>query len=147
VDVFDLRIELGLAVRKLEEASFDLVNAYLDSLEPRVDELCAKHGLKGIKRVIELVPEEDIRRAQLAALRERERITRPPEIVEAYKEILGVPVEVGEEAAKPLKEELHPEFAKMKEEEEAAKAAEAAKPEEGAAKRARAPRKKGGRSK
>jgi len=136
VDVFDLRIELGLAVRKLEEASFDLVNAYLDSLEPRVEELCAKHGLKGIKRVIELIPEEDIRRAQLAAVREREKIGRPPEIVEAYKEILGRSVEVGEGVEKPLKEELHPEFVKMKEEEEKA-----------AARAAKAPRKKGGRSK
>ncbi|MEM2674408.1 MAG: DUF87 domain-containing protein, partial [Candidatus Hadarchaeales archaeon] len=134
VDVFDLRIELGLAVRKLEEASFDLVNAYLDSLEPRVEDLCAKHGLKGIKRVIELVPEEDIRRAQLAAVRERERIARPSEIVEAYREILGRPVEVAEGAEKPLKEELHPEFAKMKEEEEkaAARAAARAKKAKGA---------------
>ncbi|MEM2536241.1 MAG: DUF87 domain-containing protein, partial [Candidatus Hadarchaeales archaeon] len=132
VDVFDLRIELGLAQRKLEEASFDMVNAYLDSLEPRVDELCAKHKLKGIKRVIELVPEEEIKRAQLAALRERERqlamMKRPPEIIEAYKEILGPKKEVKHgEAEKPLKEEMvHPEAKgeKLEEPEEKAKAEE-----------------------
>jgi len=115
VDVFDLRIELGLAQRKLEEASFDMVNAYLDSLEPRVDEVCAKHKLKGIKRVIELVPEEEIRRTQMAAIRERERqlamMKRPPEIVEAYKEILGAKKEVKHgEAEKPLKEEKEEEM-------------------------------------
>ncbi|TDA30275.1 MAG: hypothetical protein DSO03_06325, partial [Hadesarchaea archaeon] len=136
VDVFDLRIELGLAQRKLEEASFDMVNAYLDSLEPRVDELCAKHKLKGIKRVIELVPEEEIKRAQLAALRERERqlamMRRPPEIIEAYKEILGPKKEVKHgEAGKPLKEEkeeemVHPEARgeKLEGPEEKAKAEE-----------------------
>ena len=137
VDVFDLRIELGLAQRKLEEASFDMVNAYLDSLEPRVDEVCAKHKLKGIKRVIELVPEEEIRRTQMAAIRERERqlamMKRPPEIVEAYKEILGTKKEVKHgEAEKPLKEEkkeeemVHPEARgeKLEEAEEKAKGEE-----------------------
>jgi predicted phage tail protein len=136
VDVFDLRIELGLAQRKLEEASFDMVNAYLDSLEPRVDEVCAKHKLKGIKRVIELVPEEEIRRTQMAAIRERERqlamMKRPPEIVEAYKEILGAKKEVKHgEAEKPLKEEkeeemVHPEARgeKLEEAEEKAKGEE-----------------------
>ncbi|MEW5995428.1 MAG: hypothetical protein AB1744_13680, partial [Candidatus Zixiibacteriota bacterium] len=109
VDVFDLRIELGLAQRKLEEASFDMVNAYLDSLEPRVDDVCARHKLKGLKREIELVPEDEIKRAQTAALRERERqlaaVQKTPEIVEAYRDLLGPKKEVTHgEVVKPLKE-------------------------------------------
>jgi hypothetical protein len=121
VDVFDLRIELGLATRKLEEASFDMVAAYLDSLEPRVEDICARHGLKGIKREIELRPESEIKRAQMAAIKEREarlaKIKRPPEIVEAYRELLAPKKEVvhAPEVEKPLAEEeemLHPEARK-----------------------------------
>jgi hypothetical protein len=121
VDVFDLRIELGLATRKLEEAAFDMVAAYLDSLEPRVEDVCARHGLKGIKREIELRPEKEIKSAQLAAIKEREarlaKLKRPPEIVEAYKELLAPKKEVvhAPEVEKPLKEEeemLHPEARK-----------------------------------
>jgi hypothetical protein len=117
VDVFDVRIELGLAQRKLEEASFDMVAAYLDSLEPRVEDICARHGLKGIKRVVEMMPESEIKKIQMAAIKEREgkmaRTQRTPEIVEAYKEILGTKKEVthGEEVTKPLKageEDVHP---------------------------------------
>jgi hypothetical protein len=121
VDVFDLRIELGLATRKLEEAAFDMVAAYLDSLEPRVEDVCARHGLKGIKREIELRPEKEIKSAQLAAIKEREarlaKLKRPPEIVEAYKELLAPKKEVvhAPEVEKPLREEeemLHPEARK-----------------------------------
>jgi hypothetical protein len=109
IDVFDLRIELGLAQRKLEEASFDMVNAYLDSLEPRVEDMCARHKLKEIKRVIELVPEDEIKKAQMSAIRERERMLamakKTPEIVEAYREMLGPKKEVTHgEVVKPLKE-------------------------------------------
>ncbi|MEM2878712.1 MAG: DUF87 domain-containing protein [Candidatus Hadarchaeales archaeon] len=116
VDVFDLRIELGLAMRKLEEASFDMVDAYLESLEPRVESVCAQHKMAGLKREIELRSEKEIKETQMAALRERERrlgavARRPPEIVEAYKELLAraTPVATGE-TGKPLKEEevVHP---------------------------------------
>jgi hypothetical protein len=120
-----MRIELGLAQRKLEEASFDMVNAYLDTLEPRVDDLCARRGLKDIKREIELRSEREIKEAQMAAIKERERrlamMKRPPEIVEAYKELLAPKKEVvhAPEVSKPLreekKEEVHPEAAKAAE--------------------------------
>ncbi len=108
VDVFDLRIELGLAQRKLEEASFDMVAAYMDSLEPRVEDVCARHGLKGLKREVQLRPEADIKMAQMAAIRERESklatTKRSPEIVEAYKEILAPTKEITHgEVSKPLK--------------------------------------------
>jgi hypothetical protein len=142
VDVFDMRIELGLAQRKLEEASFDMVNAYLDTLEPRVDDLCARRGLKDIKREIELRSEREIKEAQMAAIKERERrlamMKRPPEIVEAYKELLAPKKEVvhAPEVSKPLreekKEEVHPEAAKVAEEmvhPEAAKEEEMIHPE------------------
>ncbi|MEM2874997.1 MAG: DUF87 domain-containing protein, partial [Candidatus Hadarchaeales archaeon] len=114
VDVFDLRIELGLAMRKLEEASFDMVDAYLESLEPRVESVCAQHKLAGLKREIELRSEKEIKETQLAALRERERrlgmaAKRPPEIVEAYKELLARATPVAtKETGKPLQEEVHP---------------------------------------
>jgi hypothetical protein len=145
VDVFDLRIELGLATRKLEEAAFDMVGAYLDSLEPRVEDVCARHGLKGIKREVELRPEKEIKAAQMAAIKEREarlaKIKRPPEIVEAYRELLKPKKEVvhAEEVEKPLREEeemIHPEARKelerrRKEEERERREAREAPPEAG----------------
>ena len=39
IDVFDLEIELDLALKNLKKGSFDVVDMYLESLEPRITEL------------------------------------------------------------------------------------------------------------
>ncbi|MEM2481357.1 MAG: DEAD/DEAH box helicase family protein [Candidatus Hadarchaeales archaeon] len=48
VDTFEQRTELELTERKLEEGAFDMVDFYLESLEPSVDRLLERHGLKGV---------------------------------------------------------------------------------------------------
>ncbi|HDI12625.1 MAG TPA: DUF87 domain-containing protein, partial [Hadesarchaea archaeon] len=95
VDVFDMKIELDLAEKKLEEGSFDMVDLYLESLEPRVKKACEKHGLKDIKREKVLVTEEELKKAETKAIKEREVYEeKVPEIVEAYREMLAPAAEV-----------------------------------------------------
>ncbi len=67
-DVFDLEIELGLARKKLEEGAFDVVDLYLESVEPRIDKECKARKIE-IKRV--RVTEEELRKAEEEARKEK----------------------------------------------------------------------------
>ncbi len=44
VDVFDLELELNLALENVKKGSFDVVKLYLESLEPRIEEAYGKIG-------------------------------------------------------------------------------------------------------
>lgn len=78
VDTFDLRTELELTERKLEEGAFDMVDFYLESLEPNVDRLLEKHGLKGV-----VAPKAEEKPEEKAP-----EVEKAP-VIEAYKEALA----------------------------------------------------------
>jgi len=76
VDTFDQRTELELTERKLEEGAFDMVEFYLESLEPAVNRLLEKHGLKGV--VEAGAPKE-----------EAPKVEEKAPVIEEYKEALS----------------------------------------------------------
>jgi hypothetical protein len=82
VDTFDQRTELELTERKLEEGAFDMVDFYLESLEPAVERLLEKHGLKGV--VEAEAPKE-----------EAPKVEEKAPVIEEYKEALSPVLEEG----------------------------------------------------
>jgi hypothetical protein len=61
VDVFDIKLELKLALDKVKSGNFNMVDIYLDSLEPRVREQWQKIGKTPKKRELKLASSEDIK--------------------------------------------------------------------------------------
>jgi len=57
-DVFDLKMELKLALDKVKAGNFNMVQIYLEGLEPRVKKLWDKLGVKPKKLEIKMVSEE-----------------------------------------------------------------------------------------
>lgn len=53
IDVFDLELELNLALDNIKKGSFDVVKLYLESLEPRIDEAYGKVGEEEKRKVEE----------------------------------------------------------------------------------------------
>ncbi|MEM2878942.1 MAG: Ig-like domain-containing protein, partial [Candidatus Hadarchaeales archaeon] len=148
VDTFDVRVELDLAEKKLEEGAFDMVDLYLESLEPGVERLCEKHGLKGIKRERGMITEAELKKAEMEAIEERKEVEeeekeKPPEIVEAYREILAPAAEIMK-----VKEKIKP-FEKKKQGRKMGSAVETAKktnvPTRGAASKKTGKKKAGGK--
>ncbi|MFT4312230.1 MAG: BspA family leucine-rich repeat surface protein, partial [Candidatus Woesearchaeota archaeon] len=56
-DIMDFQVEVDLAVDKLKEARFDVVDIYLDEIKIKVQRACEKHGLTWQKREIKLIDE------------------------------------------------------------------------------------------
>lgn len=83
VDTFEQRTELELTERKLEEGAFDMVDFYLESLEPSVDRLLERHGLKG---VLETKPAEQAPE-QPPAEKPAEKAEVP--VLESYKQAVA----------------------------------------------------------
>ncbi|MBR9690229.1 DUF87 domain-containing protein, partial [Candidatus Woesearchaeota archaeon] len=69
-DVFDLRLELNLALRNLKSGNFNMVNIYLDSLKPRMTRLWDKLGKKPKKKeklmVSDEIIEAEVKKAEIA---------------------------------------------------------------------------------
>jgi len=63
-DVFDLKMELKLALDKVKAGNFNMVQIYLEGLEPRVKKLWEKLGVTPKKVVIKTVS-EDVLKAEL----------------------------------------------------------------------------------
>mgnify|MGYP006282712183 CR=1 FL=1 len=63
IDVFDLRLELKLALDKLKAGKFNMVGIYLEGIEPRLKRAWAKSGKKPKKREIKLASEAEIKAA------------------------------------------------------------------------------------
>ncbi|MCP3682414.1 MAG: DUF87 domain-containing protein [bacterium] len=61
LDVFDLKLELKMALDKVKSGSFNMVNIYLDSLTPRLKEQWKKLGKEPKKKEIRLVSEEALK--------------------------------------------------------------------------------------
>ena len=62
VDVFDLNLELGLALDNVKRGGFDVVELYLESLEPRIKD-----------QYVKLAPNQKARIADRAKAREEEK--------------------------------------------------------------------------
>ncbi|MGV8162919.1 MAG: helicase HerA domain-containing protein [Candidatus Nanoarchaeia archaeon] len=64
-DVFDLKMELKLALDKVKSGNFNMVQIYLEGLVPRVKKLWDKLGQKPLKREIKVIS-EDVLKEELA---------------------------------------------------------------------------------
>ena len=73
-DVFDLRLELKLAMDKLKTGNFNMVQVYLDGLTPRLKKIWEKLGKQPKKREKKRVSVEELRRAVEEAKKEREKL-------------------------------------------------------------------------
>ncbi len=71
IDVFDLRLELKLALDKVKSGNFNMVDIYLEGLTPRIASEWSKLGKKPKKRVVKLVDEELLRSSLQKAKEER----------------------------------------------------------------------------
>ncbi|OVE75029.1 hypothetical protein BVX95_00525, partial [archaeon D22] len=72
-DVFDFNLELNLAIKKLMVGGFNMVQIYLDGLEPRIRKTFEKLGIELPARKIELIEEHIIQKSIEAAKVEREK--------------------------------------------------------------------------
>ncbi len=73
VDVFDLRLELKLALDKVKTGSFNMVKIYLDGLKPRIEKEWAKLGKQPKHLVRELVEMSEIKAELARAKEERDK--------------------------------------------------------------------------
>ena len=72
-DVFDLKLELKLAVDKVKAGNFNMVNIYLEGLEPRIKKFWDKLGKQPKKLEKQYVSEEDIKAEVKKAQEERKK--------------------------------------------------------------------------
>jgi len=61
IDIFDLRLELKMALDKVKSGGFNMVNIYLEGLAPRIKSNWDKLGKQPEKRRIKLVTESELR--------------------------------------------------------------------------------------
>jgi hypothetical protein len=61
IDIFDLKLELKMALDKVKSGSFNMVNIYLESLTPRIKTQWKKLGKQPKKREIKLVSEAELK--------------------------------------------------------------------------------------
>lgn len=73
IDVFDLRLELKMALDKVKQGSFNMVDIYLEGLTPRIESNFKKLGKKPKKRELKLVSEEELKEEFEKAKKEREK--------------------------------------------------------------------------
>ncbi len=72
-EVFDLEMELNLALKQIRKAKFEVAKIYLDELVPKVEKEFKKAGLKDTRRVID----KSVIEAEVAkAKKEREEYTK-----------------------------------------------------------------------
>ncbi|MEA2036660.1 MAG: helicase HerA-like domain-containing protein [Nanoarchaeota archaeon] len=72
-DVFDLRLELKMALDKVKAGAFNMVDIYLEGLKPRIDDMWKKLGKKPKKREIKLVDEAELQKELEKAKKAREK--------------------------------------------------------------------------
>ncbi len=72
VDVFDLELELKLALENLMKGNFNMVDIYLEELEPKVSGVWKKLGREPKRRVIAYATRDEIEKEVERAKKERE---------------------------------------------------------------------------
>ena len=76
IDIFDLRLELKLAVDKIKSGNFNMVEIYLEGLTPRIEDHWKKLGKRPKKRQLKLVGEDELKAELKAAQQERAKIAQ-----------------------------------------------------------------------
>ena len=76
VDVFDLRLELKLALDKLKSGNFNMVDIYLEGLGPRIEQQWKKIGRQPKKRQLKLIGTATLKEHLKKAKKEREKIVK-----------------------------------------------------------------------
>lgn len=90
VDVFDMRLELKMALDKVKSGSFNMVNIYLEGLTPRIKEQWEKLGKKAKKREVKLVSEDALKKELEKAKKDREKYEKELEKHPEKKKDQGV---------------------------------------------------------
>ncbi|MCC7573998.1 DUF87 domain-containing protein [Candidatus Woesearchaeota archaeon] len=72
-DVFDLRLELKLALDKVKAGNFNMVKIYIEGLEPRLKKVWTKIGKTPKKMEIKMVSQEELDKELKKAQGEREK--------------------------------------------------------------------------
>lgn len=75
IDVFDLKLELKLALDKVKSGNFNMVKIYLEGVQPRIDKHWMKLGKEPKKLVRELVDMASIQEELKKAKSERDKYT------------------------------------------------------------------------
>jgi hypothetical protein len=96
IDTFDLKMELKLIKDKIMSGSFSVVEIYLEGLSPRVDKEWEKLGKKAPKRQLELVSEEEIKKANEEAKKEHDK-AEAKELEAAKKSVVVKPIDKKED--------------------------------------------------
>ena len=73
IDVFDLKLELKMALDKVKSGSFNMVDIYLEGLTPRIKEQWDKLGKTPEKRRLKLVSKTELKEEFEKAKKEREK--------------------------------------------------------------------------
>ncbi len=92
-DVFDLKLELKLALDKIKQGGFNMVEIYLEGLKPRIEKIWKTIGKKPKKREVELVSEEEIKKSIKSAEEDSEKAKaeeKAGEKKEEEKKSLGI---------------------------------------------------------
>ncbi|MFH1642052.1 MAG: DUF87 domain-containing protein [Nanoarchaeota archaeon] len=76
VDIFDLKLELKMALDKVKSGSFNMVDIYLEGLKPRLDTAWDKIGKQAKKRKLKLVSEKELQEEFEKAKKEREKFEK-----------------------------------------------------------------------
>src|SRR3989338_5835800 len=76
IDIFDLRLELKMALDKVKSGSFNMVDIYLEGLNPRLKEQWKKLGKEPEKRKTRLVSESELRAEFLKAQEARKKFEK-----------------------------------------------------------------------
>ncbi len=73
IDVFDLRLELKMALDKVKQGSFNMVDIYLEGLKPRLTDQWKKLGKEPEKKKATLVSESELREEFIKAQEARKK--------------------------------------------------------------------------
>jgi len=86
VDIFDLRLELKLALDKVKSGNFNMVDIYLEGLKPRLESQWTKIGKKPKKKIVQLVDEIALKKSLEEAKRAREKYEAERKVEESKTE-------------------------------------------------------------
>ncbi|MEM0476268.1 MAG: hypothetical protein QW367_01340, partial [Candidatus Aenigmatarchaeota archaeon] len=86
IDVFDIETELNLAESKLMQGAFDIVDIYLEGIEPRIKKEFEKRKIKIPKYEELTIEKKEIEEIVEKAKKERERVAEKEK--KNYEEIL-----------------------------------------------------------
>ncbi len=76
IDIFDMKLELKMALDKVKSGNFNMVNIYLEGLKPKIKGFWDKLGKKPKKHELRLVDEEELKKEFEKAKEAREKFEK-----------------------------------------------------------------------